>query len=220
MNVNNQCLLDIQIQQQKEEICYLKKELKRIENEKWKYNNYERNNNVNINYKEELFKILKDENNELKLKLKEYEGIIYEMECLIEKANEKIDEVLNVNERLVKENKRLKQKKKKGKKKNKEENENIQNDNSNNNNTKEVNDNKCNEKEVDNEINNNEMKDEMVNVVEHNKRQYQRHPNYDLYNLNNNPDVVFCKTCCNYSLKNHNNNSNNNYLCSNNIDTI
>ena len=76
MNVNNQCLLDIQIQQQKEEICYLKKELKRIENEKWKCNNYERNNNVNINYKEELFKILKDENNELKLKLKEYEGII------------------------------------------------------------------------------------------------------------------------------------------------
>ena len=119
------------------------------------------------------------------MKLKEYEGIIYEMECLIEKANEKIDEVLNVNERLVKENKRLKQKKKKGKKKNKEENENIQNDNSNNNNTKEVNDNKCNEKEVDNEINNNEMKDEMVNVVEHNKKQYQRHPNYDLYNLNN-----------------------------------
>lgn len=148
MNVNNQCLLDIQIQQQKEEICYLKKELKRIENEKWKYNNYERNNNVNINYKEEFFKILKDENNELKLKLKEYEGIIYEMECLIEKANEKIDEVLNVNERLVKENKRLKQKKKKGKKKNKEENENIQNDNSNNNNA-----------------NNNTYNNELVNII-------------------------------------------------------
>ena len=40
-------------------------------------------------------------------------------------------------------------------KKNKEEIENIKNDNGNNNNTKEVNDNKCNEKEVDNEINNN-----------------------------------------------------------------
>ena len=206
MELNNKCLLDLKIQEQKGKISQLRKDLEQKHKEK-----YIKKEIQTIDYENELIMVLKQENQELKFMIKEKEEIIAEFQHIAELASKKIEEVLKINEFLMKENKKLREEFEKIRI-NKEEMKKY-NDVMLQNNLKIKND-----KEIvkeNNEINNIKSNNKIINnvllfnalmrdneIYKDCNLKHNTQLNTDLNKLDNKSNFVYCNSCCNFALNN------------------
>ena len=206
MELNNKCLLDLKIQEQKGRINQLQKDIEQKQKEKFVKKEIQ-----TIDYENELIMMLKQENQELKFMIKEKEEIIAEFQRIAELASKKIGEVLKINECLMKENKKLREKFEKmrtNKEKMKQYNEvmlqndlKIKNDKEILQGNNAINNNKNDNKITDNVLLfNSLMRDNEIKKdynLQHNTKL-----NTELDKLDNKSDFVYCNSCCNFALNN------------------
>jgi hypothetical protein len=206
MELNNKCLLDLKIKEQKGKINQLRKDLEQKHKE-----NYITKEMQAIDYENQLIMILRQENQELKFMIKEKEEIIAEFQRIAELASKKIEEVLKINDSLMKENKKLREEFEKmriSKEEMKKYNDVMLQNNLKIKNNKEI-------AKENNEINNNKSDNKITNNVllfnslmrdnEINKDCCLKHTtqlNTDLNKLDNKFNFVYCNSCCNFALNN------------------
>jgi hypothetical protein len=206
MELNNKCLLDLKIKEQKGKINQLRKDLEQKHKE-----NYIKKEMQAVDYENELIMILRQENQELKFMIKEKEEIIAEFQRIAELASKKIEEVLKINDSLMKENKKLREEFEKmriSKEEMKKYNDVMLQNNLKIKNNKEI-------AKENNEINNNKSDNKITNNVllfnslmrdnEINKDCCLKHTtqlNTDLNKLDNKFNFVYCNSCCNFALNN------------------
>ena len=206
MELNNKCLLDLKIQEQKGKISQLRKDLKQKHKEK-----YLKKEIQTIDYENELIMLLKQENQELKFMIKEKEEIIAEFQRIAELASKKIEEVLKINECLMKENKKFREEFEKmriSKEEMKKYNEIMLQNNLNIKKNKEIlkENNEINNIKSDTKITNNVL---LVNSLIRDNEikkdcnlKHNTQLNIDLNKIDNKSNFVYCNSCCNFALNN------------------